>query len=121
MKKFIGLLVIACITAGTAQAATDVPAKKPAKKTTTRKAAEAKPTPLLDEDDKAFEAGTAAVTDLSCELGNKLTLYRNASDDMHMGLRWKQRVHQMTRVSTSTGADRFENTRFGLIWIGIPA
>ena len=27
----------------------------------------------------------------------------------------------MTRVGTSTGASRFENTTFGLVWIGIPA
>jgi hypothetical protein len=27
----------------------------------------------------------------------------------------------MTRVSTSTGADRFENRMHGLVWIGIPA
>lgn len=121
MKKLIGLLVMACFTAGAAQAATDKPAKKPARKSTPHKAVEAKPAPLLDEDDKAFEAGAATVTDLSCELGSKLTLYRNAGDDTHMGLRWKQRVHQMTRVSTTTGANRFENARFGLVWIGIPA
>ena len=55
------------------------------------------------------------------ELGNKLTLYRNAEDNDHLALRWKQRVHRMTRVSTTTGANRFENDRFGLVWIGIPA
>ena len=61
------------------------------------------------------------MTNVTCELGNKLTLYRNANDNEHMALRWNQRVHQMTRVSTSTGADRFENSKFGLVWIGIPA
>lgn len=126
MKQWISFLIMACITASAAQAATtETPVKKPVKKTTVHKVvrhpAEVKPEPLVDEDDKTFEAGAAAVTELNCELGSKLTLYRNSDDDMHMGLRWKQRVHQMTRVSTTTGANRFENVRYGLVWIGIPA
>jgi hypothetical protein len=36
-------------------------------------------------------------------------------------LRWKNRVHRMNRVGTSTGALRFENPVFGIIWIGIPS
>lgn len=57
----------------------------------------------------------------NCELGNKVTLYTNEGDTSHMALRWKKRVHLMTRVGTTTGASRFENATFGLIWIGIPA
>jgi len=56
-----------------------------------------------------------------CELGNKLTIYRTAGDDQHIALRWKQRLLQMIRVDTSTGANRFENRKVGLVWIGIPA
>ena len=97
-------------------------AKKPAKKAPVKhKAVEAKPGVLLDEDGKVFSAGSDLATDVNCELGAKLTLYRNAGDADHMALRWQQRVHRMTRVSTSTGADRFENSRHGLVWIGIPA
>jgi len=59
--------------------------------------------------------------DFSCELGNKVTIYTNEGDSSHMALRWKKRLHRMTRVGTSTGASRFENTTFGLVWIGIPA
>ena len=126
MKKLIGLLMAACLAAPIVQAQTPTAAaKKPAKKHTakakTAKVIEPKSGKLLDDDDKEFEAGTAAVTTVICELGNKVTLYRNANDNEHMALRWNQRVHQMTRVSTSTGADRFENSKFGLVWIGIPA
>jgi UDP-3-O-[3-hydroxymyristoyl] glucosamine N-acyltransferase len=65
---------------------------------------------------------TASVTiDYNCELGNKVTIYTNMTDSEHMALRWKKRLHQMTRVGTTTGASRFENTTFGLVWIGIPA
>jgi hypothetical protein len=59
--------------------------------------------------------------DFNCELGNKITIYSNADDDHHIALRWKKRLHRLTRVGTSTGANRFENRLFGLIWIGIPA
>jgi len=30
-------------------------------------------------------------------------------------------MHSMHRVSTTTGAHRFENAKNGLVWIGIPA
>jgi len=62
-----------------------------------------------------------AVTDYACELGNKITIYKNASDLDNIALRWKNRLHRLTRVATTTGAERFENKQYGLIWIGIPA
>lgn len=61
------------------------------------------------------------VTEYSCELGNKLTIYKNEHEDGHIALRWKKRVHRLSRVGTTTGAQRFENPHWGLIWIGIPA
>lgn len=61
------------------------------------------------------------VTDYSCELGNKITIYTNATDNAHIALRWKKRLHRLSRVGTTTGAQRFENPHWGLIWIGIPA
>jgi len=136
MKKLTSILVAMWITSGAfAQTAVQAPAKTPAKpakkivkKPATKKisaaaakAAEQKTGTLLDEDGKEFDATDSAVTEVACELGNKVTLYRNAADNEHMALRWNQRVHRMTRVSTSTGANRFENTKYGLVWIGIPA
>jgi len=61
------------------------------------------------------------VTEYACELGNKITIYTNANDTGHIALRWKKRLHRLSRVGTTTGAQRFENPHWGLIWIGIPA
>ena len=61
------------------------------------------------------------VTDYACELNNKITIYTNENDSSHIALRWKNRLHRLERVGTTTGALRFENPKFGLIWIGIPS
>ena len=61
------------------------------------------------------------VTEYTCELNNKVTIYSNEKDDAHIALRWKKRLHRLDRVGTTTGALRFENTNFRLIWIGIPS
>jgi membrane-bound inhibitor of C-type lysozyme len=61
------------------------------------------------------------VADYACELNNKVTIYTNEKDSGHIALRWKNRLHRLERVGTTTGALRFENTKFGLIWIGIPS
>jgi hypothetical protein len=61
------------------------------------------------------------VTEYSCELNNKVTIYSNEKDDAHIALRWKKRLHRLDRVGTTTGALRFENTNFRLVWIGIPS
>lgn len=59
--------------------------------------------------------------EFNCELGNKVTVYSNDKDPSHIALRWKKRLHRLLRVGTTTGAQRFENTNFGLTWIGIPS
>ena len=59
-------------------------------------------------------------TDYKCERGNKITIYTNEKDTDHIALRWKNRVHRLNRVGTTTGAQRFENPVYGIIWIGIP-
>ena len=61
------------------------------------------------------------ITEYACELNNKLTIYTNEGDDSHIALRWKQRLHRLARVGTTTGALRFENPHWGLVWIGIPS
>lgn len=61
------------------------------------------------------------VTEYACELGNQITIYTNEQDTSHIALRWKKRLHRLSRVGTTTGAQRFENPHWGLIWIGIPA
>lgn len=118
----ISKLFLACsIALATLTLATSAQAeiKKPAKHKTVAKA-EAAPKAANEEEDEPVISGAAAV-EFDCELGNKVTVYRNDSDDGHIALRWKKRLMRLTRVGTTTGAQRFENKLFGLVWIGIPA
>lgn len=55
-----------------------------------------------------------------CELGNRVTIIRTAGERNQIRLRWRGRTHSMVRVSTTTGANRFESKRSGLVWIDIP-
>ncbi|HEY5799529.1 MAG TPA: hypothetical protein VIT92_04880 [Burkholderiaceae bacterium] len=75
----------------------------------------------VDPDGDEPDVGNSAVADYNCELNNYVTVYKNGSDLNNIALRWKKRVHRLQRVSTTTGADRYENTSNGLTWIVIPA
>ncbi len=75
----------------------------------------------IDEDDLELDTKSALATEYNCELGNKLTMYQNADDENHIGLAWKKRIHRLRRIETTTGANRFENRKYGLLWIGIPS
>jgi hypothetical protein len=96
-----------------------------AKKTTSSKSKKAAAATTEDNwapaDEAEPEITDTKVTEYSCELNNKVTIYTNEGDDSHIALRWKKRLHRMERVGTTTGAMRFENTNFRLIWIGIPS
>jgi membrane-bound inhibitor of C-type lysozyme len=92
--------------------------KKPPVK---EKASKAKPAPKADPDEPDADITDTTTTDYNCELGNKVTIYHNDNDDSHIAIRWKKRIHRLNKVGTTTGARRFENPTFGLIWIGIPA
>jgi len=94
--------------------------KKPAKKTKAKKAAAAPVAEAEPQEDEPDTTGSVT-TDFDCELGNKITIFTNVGDADHIALRWKKRLHRLTRVGTTTGAQRFENQLYGLIWIGIPA
>jgi hypothetical protein len=117
------LLRTLLLAGGLALAATNAfaaePAKKPAAKTSKAKAA--KPAPEVTPDEAEPDVADTVTTEYNCELGNKVTIYHNENDDSHIAIRWKKRLHRLTRVGTTTGASRFENQVFGLIWIGIPA
>lgn len=102
-------------------------AKKTVKKagkskgSTAKSSAKPAETKTPDEDADEPAVTNSAVTEFDCELGNKITIYENAGDEAHIALRWKKRLHRLTRVGTTTGAHRFENKLYGLIWIGIPS
>jgi hypothetical protein len=105
-------------TLAASSASATTPAKKAVKKKVAKKAAAPA---VVDEEEKEPDVGGTAVVDYQCELGNKITIFINNDDDKHIALKWGKRLHRMARVDTSTGANRFENRRYGLVWIGIPA
>ncbi len=140
MKKhlpLIALLGALFATAGItpAQAETATAAKPAAKKKVVKKApakkaaaaAAAAPAAKMpfssdaEDDDSEPELGGTVSADFNCELGHKLTIWKNEADDKHIAIRWNKKINRLTRVDTTTGANRFENRKVGLVWIGIPA
>lgn len=97
--------------------------KKTVKKAPAKKAApaQAEPAQPPHEDDVEPDIAGSDTINYDCELGNKLTIYRNVADDKHIALRWKKQLLRLTRVETTTGAHRFENKKNGWVWIDIPA
>jgi len=86
-----------------------------------KKTAAKKIDPAVYEDQEEPDT-TGLISSLyNCELGNKLTIYHNVNDDKYIALQWRSRLHRLLRVGTSTGANRFENKKNGLVWIGIPS
>lgn len=123
MKKYLFhfFLSVAVAAIGIASAGAETaPASKSTKKAHTKKAAAPKKDEAFsDEDDKEPDtSGTA--TEYACDLGTRITIYHN-DDEKHIALRWNKQLHRLTRVGTTTGANRFENRKYGLLWIGIPA
>ncbi|WP_075258834.1 hypothetical protein [Herbaspirillum camelliae] len=137
MKKHLTLIALlgalfatAGITAAHAETDTKPAAKKkvvkkaPAKKAAAAAAAPAAKMPFssdAEDDDSEPELGGTLSADFQCEMGHKLTIWKNEADDKHIAIRWDKRIHRLTRVETTTGANRFENRKMGLVWIGIPA
>lgn len=76
---------------------------------------------VVADDEPEPDVTDTVVTNYSCELNNKVVIYTNDQDKDHIALRWKNRLHRLDRSATTTGAQRFENPKFGIIWIGIPA
>jgi hypothetical protein len=100
--------------------------KKSVKKKAAKEAAAATPAVIAAGDDEEDDSAPmslegSTVSDFSCELGNKVTIYSNPNDDKHVAIRWKDTLHRLRRITTTTGANRFENRKYGLIWINIPA
>ncbi len=95
--------------------------KKPVKAKAAKKSAPVKEEEEVKSNEPDADITDTVTTEYSCELGNKLTIFANDKDDSHIALRWKKRIHRLDKVGTTTGARRFENKTFGLIWIGIPS
>ncbi len=122
MKTINALILLIAGAAVTALATTPAMAQNSAAHAVK---AHAKKTPAkaehAEEDEKEPDLTGLQPVEFHCELGNNLTIYRSANDDQQIALRWNKRVHNMMRVATTTGANRFENAKKGLVWIGIPA
>lgn len=101
-------------TPASSSAAASAP-KKAVKKATKKVA------PAAEEDEPEPDIASSTVSEYQCELGAKLTIFQNKDDSEHVALKWGKRVHRLTRIPTTTGADRFENKHYGLVWIAIPA
>ena len=122
MTKLVSKTLLACAfaLATTSLCVPSLAHATPAKKTAKAKAAPKAPEVAAYEEPEPDVADTITI-EFNCELGNKITIYKNENDDSHIALRWKKRLHRLTRVGTTTGANRFENPMYGLIWIGIPS
>lgn len=124
MKNLTTLILL---TAGlacgaTSAMATNAPSDEGAKKAAVQKVSAAPKKARAEKaEDAAPDVAGLLPTAYDCELGNKLTIYTDANNDQQIALQWNKRMHRMTRVSTTTGAQRFENLQNGLVWIGIPA
>jgi membrane-bound inhibitor of C-type lysozyme len=90
-------------------------------KAKSRKAKKEEAKQAVADDEPEPDITDTVTAEYACELNNKVTIYTNEKDSGHIALRWKNRLHRLERVGTTTGALRFENTKFGLIWIGIPS
>ncbi|WP_246541421.1 MliC family protein [Collimonas antrihumi] len=124
LSTSLSMLVLLCaslaVVAPQVQAQTTT--KKTTKKAAKKPAAKAAPAEVDDgEDEGTPDVKTSVSIDYKCELGNSLTIYTNAEDDKHIALRWGKALHRLSRVPTTTGANRFENRKYGLLWIGIPS
>jgi len=96
---------------------------KPAKNKKTKKEAQKNVAPQQEivDDEPIPDVTDTTMAEYSCELNNKVTIYRNLMDDSHIVLRWQNRLRLMDKVGTTTGAKRYENAKLGLVWIGIPS
>jgi membrane-bound inhibitor of C-type lysozyme len=123
MKKYPQLLSTLFITLcaiSLSSSAIAAPYAGAAKKTAKSKAAKPEATTAVEHEAEP-DISNASNVEYKCELGNSVVMYAHENDDQNVALRWKNRVYKLSRVATTTGAQRFENEKSGLVWIDIPA
>ena len=120
------LFALALSMAATSLCATAVAAEATKTSKAKAKSRQAKPaaddgaaTAITPEDEP--DVADTKVSTFSCELNNTVIVYTNENDAEHIAVRWKKRLHRLTRVGTTTGAQRYENRNYGLVWINIPS
>jgi hypothetical protein len=85
------------------------------------KAHKEEPKPDVADDEPIPDVTDTTLTEFSCEMNNKVAVYRNLMDDSYIILRWQNHLRRMEKVGTTTGARRYESAKSGLVWIGIPS
>ena len=95
--------------------------KEKAKSSKHRKAKKEEHKQVVADDEPEPDVTDTTLAEYSCELNNKVAIYRSPMDDSHIALRWQNHLRRMDKVGTTTGAQRYENTKIGLVWIGIPS
>ena len=95
--------------------------KHKAKSSKHKNAKKEAPKQEVADDEPEPDVTDTTMAEYSCELNNKVTIYTNPMDDSHIALRWHNHLRRMDKVDTTTGAHRYENTKAGLVWIGIPS
>jgi hypothetical protein len=121
MKHTFSTLLIALLAFGAQQAFAQSDASAPAKQVKKAGAKKAKGKKAVSQEEKEPDTSGLTPVDFKCAHGDQLTIYTNPSDAKQVDIRWKHHMHHMMRVDTTTGADRFEDQKAGLVWIGIPA
>jgi hypothetical protein len=126
MNKFLSAFFLITGLAFVLPQATAQDASTPTKKTVKKKVAKKKaPATKEDiasdkEDEKVDTTGLSS-THYSCEMGDKVTILTHTNDNQKITVRWRNRLHNLFRVSTTSGANRFEGPKSGLVWVGIPS
>lgn len=123
MKPYTKLLSALLVLSGALSISTSVAASpyEALKKSSKAKASKAAPAKAVEAEEAEPEIQHDRNVEYKCELGASITTYTHPTDDQIIAMRWKNRLYKLTKVQTSTGANRFENDKAGLVWIDIPA
>lgn len=123
MKRYTKLLSALLVLSGALSISTSVaaPPYEALKKNSKARISKATPVKAVEVEDAEPEIQQDKNVEYKCELGASITTYSHPTDDQVIAMRWKNRLYKLTRVETSTGANRFENDKAGLVWIDIPS
>lgn len=105
----------------TKQKATEKVAKKTDSKVASKTTPKVAANQGTNETDQQLEKEGYFTTVYQCDLGDKITIYKKTDDTNNVKMRWKGKVYLLSRVQTSTGANRFENKAEGFVLVSIPS
>ena len=129
MRNLLMTLMIAaglCVPAAQVLAAqantkTTVKKKTTAKKTNKKATKKKATTKKKAQPEKAASTNGLDRTNFSCTQKQNFSVYKHPKDDSYVVMNWQNKNHRLTKVTTTTGAERYENKASGLTWVNIPA